>query len=87
MDIVEFGKPKDDKGLPIFNLSLAFDKTNRIPLFYEEYPGSIADISQFRYFVDKILSYGYRHLGFILDRGYFSEANIAIWTRLGISSS
>jgi hypothetical protein len=83
VDIVEFGKPKDDKGLPIFNLSLAFDKTNRIPLFYEEYPGSIADVSQFRYFVDKILSYGYRHLGFILDRGYFSEENIRYMDKTG----
>jgi hypothetical protein len=34
VDIVEFGKAKDDKGLPVFNLALAFDKTNQVPLFY-----------------------------------------------------
>ena len=45
IDIVEFGKAKDDKGLPVFNVSLVFDKTNRIPLLYEEYPGSITDVS------------------------------------------
>ena len=76
IDIVEFGNAKDDKGLPIFNLSLAYDKTNKVPLFYEEYPGSINDVSQFKYLVDKVSEYGYRSIGFVLDRGYFSRANI-----------
>ncbi len=76
VEIVEFGKAKDDKGLPVFNLAIAMDKTNRVPLFYEEYPGSITDVSQFTFMVDKVLEYGYKKLGFILDRGYFSKANI-----------
>lgn len=76
IDFVEFGKAKDDKGIPVFNVSLAFDKTNRVPLFYEEYPGSITDVSQFRCMVDKVIKYGYKKIGFILDRGYFSKENI-----------
>ena len=76
IDIVEFGKAKDDKGLPVFNLSIAMDKTNRVPLFYEEYPGSITDVSQFTFMVDKVIEYGYKQIGFILDRGYFSKENI-----------
>lgn len=76
VDIVEFGKAKDDKGLPVFNLAIAMDKTNRVPLFYEEYPGSITDVSQFTFMVDKVLEYGYKKIGFILDRGYFSKTNI-----------
>ena len=46
IDLVEFGKAKDEKGLPVFNVALAFDKNNKVPLFYEEYPGSIVDITQ-----------------------------------------
>lgn len=76
VDIVEYGKSKDDKGLPVFNLAIAMDKTNRVPLFYEEYPGSITDVSQFTFMVDKVLEYGYKKIGFILDRGYFSKENI-----------
>ena len=76
VDIVEFGKAKVDKGLPIFNLGIAFDQTNRVPLFYEEYPGSITDVSQFRHMVDKVIEYDYKKIGFILDRGYFSKENI-----------
>ena len=76
VELVEFGKAKDDKGLPVFNVSVVFDKTNRVPLLYEEYPGSITDVSQFTYMVDKVMEYGYKKIGFILDRGYFSKENI-----------
>lgn len=40
IDIVEFGKTKDDKCLPVFNRSIAMDKTNRVSLFYESTPDS-----------------------------------------------
>lgn len=76
INLIEYGKAKDDKGVPIFNLAIAFDKTNRTPLFYEEYPGSITDVSQFVCMVDKVIEYGYKKVGFILDRGYFSKDNI-----------
>ena len=85
VDIVEFGKAKDDKGLPVFNLAIAFDKTNQVPLFYEEYPGSINDVSQFGFLVDKVMEYGYRSMGFILDRGYFSKDNIRYMDENGYS--
>ena len=76
IDLIEYGKAKDDQGLPIFNLAIAYDKNNRVPLFYEEYPGSITDVSQFKYMVDKVEQYNYKNIGFILDRGYFSKDNI-----------
>jgi len=76
IDILEFGKAKADKGTPVFNLAVAYDCNNRVPLLYEEYPGSINDVSQFHFTVDKVNEYGYKNVGFILDRGYFSKDNI-----------
>ena len=73
IDVVEFGHAKDDQGEPVFNYSVAYDRNNREPLFYEEYPGSIVDVSQLQYMIEKAGSYGYRQIGFILDRGYFSK--------------
>jgi transposase len=74
--LVEFGKAKDDLKLPVFNYSIAYDRTNREPLFYEDYPGSIVDVSQLQYMIGKAKGYGYTDIGFILDRGYFSKANV-----------
>lgn len=76
IEMVEIGHPKDDQGLPIFNYAVAYDRNNREPLFYEGYPGSIVDVSQLKYMLGKAKGYGYQHVGFILDRGYFSKENI-----------
>lgn len=76
VEIVEFGHSKDNKNLPIFNYSIAYDTNNREPLFYEKYPGSIPDTSQLEFMLDKAYGYGYRKIGFILDRGYFSKQNL-----------
>ena len=76
IDMIEFGHPKDDQGKAIFNYSIAYDRNNREPLFYEAYPGSIVDVSQLQFTLEKAKGYGYRRAGFILDRGYFSKENI-----------
>lgn len=76
IEMVEIGKPKVDIGAPIFNYAIAYDTNNREPLFYEKYPGSIVDVSQLQLMLDKTKGYGYKKIGFILDRGYFSRKNI-----------
>ena len=76
LSMVEFGKAKDDSRLPVFSHSIAHDVGNRVPLFYEEYPGSVVDVSQLQFMLGKAKGYGYRNVGFILDRGYFSKDNI-----------
>lgn len=76
VEIAEFGHSKDGQDKPIFNYSIAYDRNNREPLFYEEYPGSIVDVSQLQYMLEKAVGYGYKKIGFILDRGYFSKENI-----------
>ncbi len=76
IELVEYGHAKEEKDLPVINYSIAYDTTNSVPLFYEDYPGSIVDISQLQCMLEKALSYGYKHCGFILDRGYFSKGNL-----------
>lgn len=83
IDILEFGHAKDDKNIPIFNLAVAYDKTNKKPLFFEQYPGSICDVTQLKYLIDKVKTYGYKHIGFVLDRGYFSRDNIRYMDKNG----
>lgn len=83
IEMVEFGHPKDDKGLPVFNYSIAYDTDNREPLFYEQYPGSVVDISQLQFMLEKAMGYGYKKVGFILDRGYFSKENIRYMDNCG----
>lgn len=83
VEFVEIGHAKDNRNKPILNYSIAYDRNNKEPLFYEMYPGSIVDVSQLQYMLEKTEGYGYRHIGFILDRGYFSKENIRYMDKCG----
>ena len=83
LELVEIGHPKDNQDKPIFNYSIAYDTNNACPLFYEEYPGSIVDVSQLQLMLEKANGYGYHQIGFVLDRGYFSKENIRYMDRYG----
>lgn len=83
--MVEFEHPKVDMGEPVFNYAVAYDTHNQEPLFYEKYPGSLNDISQLQFMLDKASGYGYKKIGFILDRGYFSCENIQYMDKCGYS--
>ena len=76
IDLVELGHAKTGLETDIFNYSIAYDRNNKEPLFYEAYPGSIPDVSQLQHTLAKAKSYGYEHVGFVLDRGYFCKENI-----------
>ena len=83
IDFVEYGHPKEDTGAPVINYSVAYDRNNAKSLYYEDYPGSIVDVSQLQYMLEKAGGYGYKNVGFILDRGYFSKENIHYMDKYG----
>lgn len=82
IDLAEFGHAKDDKSKPIINYSVGYDRTNRIPLWYEAYAGSIL-LYPSPSTLQKVDGLGYKRIGFILDRGYFSKENIHEMDRMG----
>ena len=83
IELAEFGHEKDKQKKPIYNYSIAYDRNNRLPLFYETYSGSINDVSQLQCMLEKAAAFGYKNAGFILDRGYFSEPNIRFMDKNG----
>lgn len=82
--LLAYGNSKD-KGsdLPQINVSIGFDQNNLTPLFYEVYPGNVIDNTQCELMVDKVRRYGYKKIGFVIDRGYFSIENIKYFIENG----
>jgi len=76
VEIAEFGHSKDGSDKPQINYAIGYDLNNREPLFYENYPGSIVDVSQLQFMLEKSKGFGYKNIGYIIDRGYFSKSNI-----------
>ncbi|OUN24687.1 transposase, partial [Massilimicrobiota sp. An80] len=76
LTLAEYGHAKDNPDLPQVNLSIGYNQTDEVPMFYEIYPGSIIDNTECQKMVERAKSYGCKDVGFILDRGYFSIENI-----------
>jgi len=76
INLLEYGYNRDGLDLPQVNLSLIVDKDLGIPLMYDVYPGSIVDVSTLRNTIKKLNSQGVRDYTLIMDRGFFSTANI-----------
>lgn len=83
VEMAEYGHAKEDSSVPQVNISYAVKHADATPLFYEMYPGSIIDNTQCTHMVDRAKEYGYKNVGLILDRGYFSAGNIRYFDRMG----
>lgn len=81
IELADYGHPKVDEGLPQVNISYAVKQDDTTPLFYELYDGSIVDYAQCSCMVELAHDFGYKNIGFLLDRGYFSKKNIDYFRR------
>ena len=76
IDLLEYGYNRDGFDLPQVNLSLIVDIDLGIPLMYDVYPESIVDVSTLKNTIKKINAQGVRNYTLIMDRGFFSTANV-----------
>ena len=77
IDILEYGYNRDGLDLPQLNLFLIAHKTLGIPIFYDVYPGSIVDVSTLHNTIERLRSLGIVEISLIMDRGFFSDGNLA----------
>ena len=77
LESLEYGYNRDNDGLPQINLSLVVDKDKGIPIRYDVYPGSIADISTLKNTILRLKDAGVEQFRLIMDRGFFSQTTLA----------
>ena len=73
---VRYGKNKDHEHLAQLNLSLLFGQQSRLPFYYRKLPGNIPDVKTLRKLLADMNTLGYEKIKVVLDRGFFSAANI-----------
>lgn len=73
---VRYGKNKDHEHLPQINLSLLFGQQSRLPFYYRKLAGNIPDVKTLKKLLADINTLGYEKIKVVLDRGFFSAANI-----------
>lgn len=73
---VRYGKNKDHEHLAQINLSLLFGQQSRLPFYYRKLSGNIPDVKTLRKLLADMNTLGYEKIKVVLDRGFFSAANI-----------
>jgi len=73
---VRYGRNKDHEHLPQINLALLFGQQSRLPFYYRKLSGNIPDVKTLKKLLADMNTLGYEKIKVVLDRGFFSAANI-----------
>ena len=74
---VEYGYNRDREDLAQVNMALLTGVSSRIPTYYELHPGSLPDTKTLKGFLERMAKYGTGRIRMLLDRGFYSAANIS----------
>ncbi len=77
---VEWGYNRDHDPLPQVNLGVVYHEEAHLPLYYQMYPGSIRDVSTLSNMLYYLDALGLSPNLFVMDRGFYSTANVAALT-------
>lgn len=73
---VRYGKNKDHEHLAQINLTMLFGQQSRLPFYYRKLAGNIPDVKTLRKLLADMNTLGYKKIKVVLDRGFYSAANI-----------
>lgn len=74
---VEWGHNRDHENLAQINMALLTGAVSHIPTYYELHPGSLSDVVTLQGFFKRLDKYGCGRIRTLLDRGFYSAANIS----------
>lgn len=73
---VRWGHNRDHESLAQLNLALLFGQKSRLPFYYRKMAGNIPDVKTLKKLLSDMNIMGYEKIKVVLDRGFFSAANI-----------
>ena len=76
MKQVRYGVNKDHDPLAQINLALLFGQSSRLPVSYRKLPGHISDVKTITKLLSDLSFLDIKKVKLVLDRGFYSEANI-----------
>ena len=76
IDYIQWGYNRDNEKLAQLNMGVVFCNEKSLPIFYTLYPGSIVDVKTLKNCMSYLKVLGLSKFTFVLDRGFFSTANV-----------
>lgn len=84
IETAEFGHAKKKENLPVAATAMGVDESTGIPVYYEDFIGSLLDKTQLEVTKEKLKEIGFRNVFFVFDRGYYKSEELR---KLGKSNS
>ncbi len=78
---VKYGKNKESDNLPQINLLLLFGEESGLPFYCRKLSGNIPDVKTVNTLVRELDVLGYGKVKLVMDRGFYSKANIDLLYR------
>lgn len=76
IEMAEFGHPKKNEKLPILSTAMGVDESTGIPVYYEDFIGSLLDKTQLEATEKKIREIGFKDVFLVFDRGYYKSEEL-----------
>jgi hypothetical protein len=73
---VKYGYNRDRESLPQINVAMLYGQKSMMPAYFRRMPGNISDVATLATTVRSLDFLGARKLHFVLDRGFYSKANV-----------
>ena len=85
MEYLEFGYNRDGEDLPQINMGILFGQESLLPVFYRIHQGSVRDMSTLDSLMEYARHFEMRRLRWVMDKGFYSDHNVAGMLKEGVS--
>ena len=75
-EYIKYGHNRDLEKLPQLNLAMIFSQKGRLPVYFQQLPGSITDVTTVHNLLKTFKAMGIKSLRYIMDKGFYSKKNI-----------
>lgn len=75
-EYIKYGHNRDKERLPQLNLAMLFGQKGRLPLYYQQLPGNITDVTTLHNLTKTFKAMEVTSLNYVMDKGFYSKKNI-----------
>lgn len=75
-EYIKYGHNRDKERLPQLNLGMLFGQKGRLPVYFQQLPGNITDVTTLSNLLKTFKFMESRSLNYVMDKGFYSKKNI-----------
>ncbi len=77
-EYIKYGHNRDKERLPQLNLGMLFGQKGRLPVYFQQLPGSITDVTTLSNLLKTFKFIEAKSLNYVMDKGFYSKKNVDI---------